>query len=29
VRESVEVEIKGKKTPALKKKYTFFSLLSR
>lgn len=28
-RESVEVELKGKKAPALKKKYTFFSLLSR
>jgi len=28
-RGSVEMEAKGKKLPALKKKYTFFSLLSR
>jgi uncharacterized OB-fold protein len=28
-RESVEVEVKGKKPVSIKKKYTFFSLLSR
>jgi hypothetical protein len=28
-REAVDSEVKGKKPVALKKKYTFFSLLSR